>query len=141
MASIRDFFVYEADFAGLNAAASANNNVNIQADSDFLLQKITYQADIAGGAQTSSTVVIPLCTIQLTDGGSGRSLFALPAPIPNIFGTGQIPFILPTPKIFAAKSTLTITVANYSNSTAYNIRLSFIGAKLFLGTTAPAPIS
>ncbi len=141
MARIRDFFVYEADFNALAAAASANNNINVQADSDFLLQKITYQADIAGGAQTSSTVVIPLCTIQITDGGSGRSLFALPAPIPNIFGTGQIPFILPTPKVFAAKSTITVILANYSNATTYNIRLSFIGAKLFNGTNAPTVIS
>jgi len=128
---IKDFFVYEIDFDALGNGASATSNINIQADSDFVVQKMTYFADISEAVQTDSSRVIPLCTIQITDTGSGRNLLDNAAPIPNIFGTGQIPFILPNPKLFVARSTVTFTVANFSAATEYNLRLSLIGYKKF----------
>lgn len=127
-----DFFVYEVDFtAGIAAGATSNGSFNVQADSDFKWLKACYFADIAVGAQTQSTQVIPLATVLITDQGSGRQLMSLAVPIYNIFGSGQIPFILPVPKLFAAKSTVAVTVANFSAATTYNIRLSFIGVKVF----------
>ncbi len=69
--------------------------------------------------------------MQITDSGSGRNLFETPLPISAVFGTGELPFILPTPKLFAARSTINITVANFSAATEYNLRFSFIGYKVF----------
>ena len=115
----------------LAAAASATGSVTIQADSDFMLQKLTYFADIAAAAQTDSTRVIPLITVQITDSGSGRNIFETAIPVPSIYGTGELPFILPTPKLFSARSTINVTVANFDAASAYNLRLSFIGYKVF----------
>lgn len=128
---LKDFFIYEVDFSALAFGSSATGNINIQADSDFELQKLCYFADIAAAAQTDDTRVIPLVTINITDSGSGRFLSSDAVPVTSIFGTGQIPFILPTPKIFDARATISIEVANFSAATTYNLRLSFIGAKIF----------
>lgn len=129
---ISDFFVYEVDFTtGIAAGATSNGSFTVQANSDFKWLKACYFADIALGNQTNDTRVIPLATVLVMDQGSGRQLMSTAVPISSIFGTGEIPFILPNPKIFAAKSTVAVTVANFSGATAYNIRLSFIGVKLF----------
>lgn len=129
---ISDFFNYEVDFTtGIAAGATANSSFTIQADSDFKWLKACYFADIAVAAQTDSGRIIPLATVLITDQGSGRQLMSAATPIPNIFGTGQIPFILPVPKLFSGKSTISVSVANFSAASTYNIRLSFIGVKLF----------
>lgn len=132
---IKDFYIYEEDFSALASGATATGSINIQADSDFVLQKLTYFADIAAAAQTANGRVIPLVTVQITDTGSGRNLMETAAPITNVFGIGQIPFILPQPKLFLARSTITITVANFDAAVDYNLRLSFIGHKVFRGVT------
>ena len=126
-----DMFTYEIDFAAVAAGATANGNITIQADSDFKWLKATYFADIAAAAETDATRVIPLCTVLITDQGSGRQLMNAAVPVPDIFGTGPIPFILPIPKIFSAKSTVAVQIVNFSAATAYNLRLSLIGAKIF----------
>ena len=127
----KDFYVYQERFADLQSGQSATGNVNIQADSDFMLQKLTVFASIAGAAQTDSNRVIPLVTIQVTDSGSGRNLFEEAIPASAIFGTGELPFILPTPKLFAARSTITVNVSNFSAATDYRLDFSFIGYKVF----------
>lgn len=127
----KDFFVYDLDFASIAAGASASGSINIQADSDFQVQKLTYMADLVGAAQTDGSRVIPLMTILITDSGSGRQLMDRAVPVPAIFGTGEIPFILPQPKIFIARSTVTVAIANYSAATPYLLRLAFIGTKIF----------
>jgi hypothetical protein len=125
----KDFFVYENDISALAAAASVTSNLQILADADFFLVKMAFFADIAGAVETDSTRVIPLVTIQVTDTGSGRQLFSGAVPIPSIFGTGQIPFILPIVRKFAANSTIQLAYTNFSAATTYNIRTSFIGWK------------
>ena len=128
---IKDFYVYEEDFTALTPGSSQTGNINIQADSDFRLQKLSYFADVAGAAQTANTRVIPLVTLQVTDSGSGRNLFENAVAVPSLFGTGELPFILPTPKLFAARSTITINVSNFDAALDYNLKLSFIGYKVF----------
>lgn len=127
----KDFYVYQESFSSIANGASATGNINIQADSDFQLQKLTYMASISNATQTDSSRVVPLITIQITDSGSGRNLFEEALPVPALFGTGQLPFILPTPKIFQARSTITLNVANYSSGSTYRLDLSFIGYKIF----------
>jgi hypothetical protein len=132
---LKDFFVYQEDFSAIANGATASGNINIQADSDFVVQKLTYFADIAAAVQTDSSRVIPLVSVLVTDTGSGRNLMESALPISNLFGTGEIPFILPQPKMFLARSTITVTLANFSAATTYNIRLSFIGYKIFRGVS------
>lgn len=126
-----DAFTYEIDFAAIVAGATANGQVTIQADSDFKWLKACYFADLAAAAQTESSRVIPLCTVLITDGGSGRQLMSQAVPVTSIFGIGAIPFILPVPRIFTAKSTVAFQIVNFSAASTYGLRLSLIGAKIF----------
>lgn len=130
---VEDFFVYQVAVTNLVAGASLPVNVNIQADSDFKLVKLTQfsnnHASITN--QQESTRVLPLVTVQLVDTGSGRNLFSAPVPIPALFGDGRIPFILPIIRIFKASATLTVTFTNYDSALAYDVYLHFIGTKLF----------
>lgn len=127
----RDFFVYAVSFASLASGGSANGAIQIQADSDFELQKLSFFADEALAAQEQATRVLPLVTLQMTDTGTGRQIFSTDVPIPAIMGDGQIPFILPTTKMFSANSSVSIAVSNYSAATTYNLRLLLIGSKVF----------
>lgn len=129
----RDFYVYEEDFAAADftAGAALNGSIEIQADSDFVWQKATYFADIAAASQTDSSRVIPLATVQLIDTGSGRNLFESAVAVPSVFGVGELPFVLPIPRLFFARSTIQVQVTNFNASAAYNMRLSFVGYKAY----------
>lgn len=127
----KDYFIYEVDFASIAANASSTGQINVEADSDFVWQKACYFADVAGAQQQQSTREIPLCSVLITDSGSGRQLMNSAVPLTAMFGTGDLPFILPQPKIFVARSTISVQVANFSAATTYRIRLSFIGTKQF----------
>jgi len=129
---LRDPFSYIASFATIAAAANSTVTINIQADSDFLIQAQNYMVDIAAAIQTDSSRVIPIATVLLTDTGSGRQLMSADQPLSSIFGTGMEPYVLPQPKLMAARSSLAVKVTNNSASTTYtSLILSFIGVKLF----------
>lgn len=127
----RDFYVYEAAVAAIAVAGSANDVINIEADSDFILQKLTYHADIAGAAQTDATRVVPNVTIQITDTGSGRQLMNNPIPIPSIFGTGELPFILPNPRLFMRNSTIQVAFTSFEAAITPDVALAFVGYKIY----------
>lgn len=126
-----DFFTYELDFSALANGANATSSFNIQSDADFLWTKAAFFADIAAAAQTDSSKIVPLCTVLISETGSSRQLSNIAVPLPNIFGYGDLPFILPRQRIFVANSTVTVTVTNFSAASTYNLRLSFIGEKAF----------
>lgn len=127
-----DFFTYEVDFNALANGNSDTQNFVVDNDSDFLLTKLTMFADIAGAAQTDSSRIIPLATIVINDTGSGRNLMDSAVPLPSIFGSGALPFILPRQRVIASRSVVNVTLSNFSAATTYNIRLSFVGEKAFI---------
>lgn len=125
----KEFFVYTASLASLAAGASQADQVNIEADSDFMINKMMYAVyDAADG----SSVTNPNMTVQITDSASGRTIFDEAQPLASIAGTGELPFVPPVAKLLRAKSTLTVTFANRDNATMYNIALSMAGTKLYL---------
>lgn len=128
---VRDFFTYELDFSAIAAGGTSQNSFTVQADSNFLWQYGCYQADIAGGAQTNDTRVVPLLTATIQDASSGRQLMSQAVPLTNLFGTGMLPFLLPSPRFFRAQTQVTVNLANYSAGTTYNVKISFIGTKFF----------
>lgn len=123
-----DFYIYEAQATALAVGASTNDSVQIEADSDFILQKLTAQAigSAAGAVQAN-----PLCLIQITDTGSGRQMMSAPIPVLSFFGTGQLPFILPNPKKFMRNSTIQVAFTSYEPTLAITLRLAFIGYKIY----------
>lgn len=129
---VRDFFTYEIDFTAIAAAGgTSQNSFTVQADSNFLWQYGAQVTDIAAAAYTESTRPVPLlqCTIQ--DASSGRQLMSNAVPVSSLFGTGQLPFLLPSPRFFRAQTQVTVNLVNFSAATIYNIKLSFIGTKFF----------
>lgn len=128
----RDFYVYRALFTALGVAGQQNQNINIEADSNFYLTALTYFADLAGAAQTDSTRVIPLVTVQATDSGSGRNLFNGAVPVSAVFGQGDRPARLVHPRLFQRTTSIAIQVVNFSAATTYtNLYLCFIGFKVY----------
>ena len=127
----RDFYIYEAESLALAAGTSSNDVINIEADSDFILKKMTYEADILAAAYTFTTNPIPLISIQLIDTGSGRQLMQNPIPVNSFMGDGKLPFYLDNPRRFERNSTIQIAFTNFDAAQAYNIRLAFIGYKIY----------
>lgn len=128
---IEDFTVYELDFLALAPAATSTQAIAIQADSAFAWTKAAYYATIANAAFVENTRPIPSVTVQILDTGSGRQLFNAALPVPSIFGVGQLPFILPVERVFQRRSSMSVTVNNFDAAVTYNLRLSFIGKKIF----------
>lgn len=127
----RDLFWYPVTFSALAAAGNATQAVAIEADSNFYMTALSYQADIDGAALTEATNVIPLVTITITDSGSGRSLMNGAVPIPAIMGDGKRPYRFIHPRLFKRTSNFIVAVANYSDDTDYNLRLVFHGFKVY----------
>lgn len=127
----RDFYVYEAETIAIAVGASTNDTISIEADSDFILQKLTYAADIAGASQTESSRIIPNVLLQIIDTGSGRQLMQDPIPIPSFFGVGMLPFILPNPRLFMRNSTIQVAFTSFEAAITPDVRLAFIGYKVY----------
>lgn len=129
--TIKDFYIYRTTYDDLTNGTSQSANFTVEADSDFMLHKLAYFADESLAAQEEATRVIPLVTALITDTGSGRQLSAGAIPISSYFGSGRLPFILPAPKLFLARSVVQVQVSNFASTADYNLQLAFIGYKIF----------
>lgn len=135
----RDLYIYEAQALALAANASVTDTIQIEADSNFVLQKLAYHAPAPSGTSLAANAlglveaqrIIPNVAITITDTGSGRQLMPAPIPIPSLFGTGQLPFILPNPRLFMRNSTIQVTFTNLDGTNTYTVRLAFIGFKIY----------
>jgi hypothetical protein len=132
-----DFFVYNVLFDAIAPGDTQQANIAIQADSHFKWIKATMQADIDAAAYTSGARPLPLAALQLVDSGSGRQLFLSALPLELVFGTGELPFILPIPRIFRARSNIALTLTNFDAAVTYDIRLALIGTKMFAKGGSP----
>lgn len=128
----KDFFTYQVNFAAVLAGSSQTQTFTIQADADFLLTKQAFFATLGNVAFTDSSRPIPNINVTIQDTGSGRNLMNTAVPIASIFGTGQLPFILPRQRIFLANATVNVTITNFDVADDYDVYLSFIGEKGFL---------
>lgn len=127
-----EFFVYSTGrLAALAPAGTSINNINIQADSDFLIEKGTVSADVAGAAQTFNTQVLPNATVNLIATSSGRQLMNVQIPIVGLFGTGSLPMIWPRSYLLPASSILQVTLTSFEAAASNLITVNFIGRKLY----------
>ena len=131
LAVIEEPFTYESHVETLNNNSTQNDVIQIQADADFKLMATTYVATNDNGEPIDFTLASPTVNVLLTDTGNGRQLMEAPIAIPELFGTGQLPFIWPVPKIFAARSTLQVQYIEFGGFSWQYIQLAFIGVKLY----------
>jgi hypothetical protein len=122
------YFAYSMLFSAVASAAPATSQMQIQADSHFMVISTSFFAfDTVTNAQDAA----PLATIQLTNTGAGASIFDQALPIMATFGTASLPFILPTPRILVANSVLTGSLTNGTTTNPETFYLVFHGSKLF----------
>lgn len=129
----KTFFVYEQDFIPLASQATTVGTIQIQADSHFLCTQVTaLVTDI-----TNTTVINSPSNanasgklVLITDVGSAMPLSQVPIPLESLFGTGQLPGVLSIPKLFRASGSIAIQIQNLI-ATAHNVRLSFLGIRLY----------
>lgn len=126
-----DFYAYQSSIAGLAPGGTVTDFIAIEADADFIWMQGTYLANIAAAAFTAQTRPIPLIRLQLTDTGSGRQLSNGAVPVPNFFGTGELPNILTTPRFFARNSSIQLVYTNFDAAATYALDLAFIGVKIY----------
>lgn len=112
-------------------------NINIQADSDFIIEKTTYASDTAGATQTLNTFTVPNVNVLIVATSSGRQLMNIQLPLGTLFGPAWLPFIWPKPYLLHASSTLQHTITSYEAAISPFVTLVFHGRKLFW---APARI-
>lgn len=124
----KDYFVYSTTVEPLAAGQAVTNQIQIQADSHFMIIQIN--RDVRG-ANEDTIVANPAFTIQLFDSGSGRNLFDQAQHVENVVGTGQLPGYSSFPKILKASSTLSVLFTSLSANNQ-TVRLSFVGFKIFL---------
>lgn len=132
-----EFFSYSTPRTAVAQGGTATVNITIESNSDFLIEKMTFSADVAAAAQTWSTRISPNVQVQLNATGSGRNLLNISTDLRNLFGSGEIPFILPRAYLLPAASTLQVTFTSFEAVNANNITLSFIGRKLFWANMPP----
>lgn len=126
-------YSYTTEFvsATFTAGATVTNNIPIQADADFMILSQTYSADVAGAGQTASSRTYPLAKVLLTNTGSGEQMMSAAIPVPEIFGDGQFPYVLPEPYILPARGNLQVQATNYDAAQAYHMFLTFNGVKMY----------
>jgi hypothetical protein len=133
VAGPRDFYSYTQrfnSFAGV-VGETFSQTYQIEADSYFYMNAMSYQASLAEAAVTHATNVIPLVTAVMFDSGSGRQLMANPTPLNCIMAEmGGSPFRLPKPRRFAPTSQITLTLTNFS-ANDYDIYITLSGFKVY----------
>lgn len=113
------------------AGGTSQGNFLVDTSSPFMLIAQSYQADVAGAAVTVSTRPAPNVVITIQDQSSNRNWQNGAVPIPSIFGLGTLPFFLPKPRLIPANTNVQMILTNYDAASVPNIRLSFIGYRLY----------
>jgi hypothetical protein len=128
-----DIFTYSTgvgDLGPVSPGDSASTVIQIEADSYFKWIKATYKAwtGAANGAnllQTHANQVVPNALVEITDSGSGRKLQNTGVPVSSVFGDGEFPAIIPLPRIFLPRSTITFTVTHIGETGTDDLNFVF----------------
>jgi hypothetical protein len=126
-----DYFVYNVNVPSLATGAISTQTFQVQADSDFEWMMTTAYGTITAPTEPYSDASVIPVTVQITDSGSARNLFLNAVPLNTIAGSGKQPYILPQPRIFQARSTVTCLFTSISANTQINIFMCFHGRKIF----------
>lgn len=134
-------FSYQTpNVAAIAAAGTATVVIQFDLDSVFTWLRTTVFADIAGAVQTTDSQVLPLVTCLITDTGSGQAFSNAPIPLPSIAGSGQLPYVEPSPQYIQPNTSLQFQFANFSAATSYaNLRVQLHGFKIY-GSSPPAQL-
>ena len=129
---MKDFFAYCGSVNPLPAGATVSDDIQIQADSDFLiLAGIVGVRDAATGLAFQADAPI---TVSILDTGSGRQLNNEATDLNNLFGTGREPAYWTMPKLIKRSSTIQTVLGNLDPGNGFIVRYSYVGIKVFPAT-------
>jgi len=128
-----DFFIYPVQFLAVAPAAVVTQQLVFDASSDFTWYYGAYSADVAAAGQTQATRTYPLANILITPTDTAAQFMQAATPLTHLFGDGQNPFVMPAPRVIPARSAITFQLTNRDAAQTYNIFLSLIGVKRYLG--------
>lgn len=116
----RDLFTYTVSFDTLAPGADITDTITTTTDADFIWLKSCYTVftGLANGL-TEETQVVPLLDMTINDSGSGRNLQQEPVFVASQAGRGQLPYILPVPRVFKGNSNVGFNFRNFSTGDTY----------------------
>lgn len=80
------------------------DQIKMDSDADFELQRLSMFYTNGGAAQTAASRVIAQVNFNIRDSATGRNLFSGFADTAELFGDGTVPFVLPTTHFFKRRS-------------------------------------
>ncbi len=121
-------FTYTMVFQSVaSITQGATAQLLIDSATDFLIVSRSFVAidDVTQLAVTTAPLV------NFNDSSSSSNLFNTPTPAPNVFGNGQLPSLLPMPRLFGANATITGTLNAQITANATTYYFSFMGIKIW----------
>lgn len=115
-------------------ADGASTTVTIQFDqnSTFCWLRTTYSVNVSGDAEELSDMILPEVGLVITDTGNGMAFMSGPVPLYCIGGTGQLPYVLPTPQWIQPNASYQYRFNNFSSASTYiNLQVQFHGFRVF----------
>lgn len=126
------FYNYAIPFTAANgnqlaaaAGSTLTNSVQIEAGHHFVLQQLIFDARLAATPDLN-----PSISVQVVDLSSNLPLFNIPLILSSVFGTAQLPYVLPAPRRFRANGGISATVVNIAVGAARDVVLTFAGQKV-----------
>lgn len=128
----RDYYSYSFYVDSIAPAATAQAGFQVDASAAFMAIAAVAFADNAAAAQEQATRILPLVTIAIKDGGSGRDWQDRALPVPMVAGDGQFPYFFPEPRLIEPNSSITAQFTNYDAAVTYtNLYYTLIGYQIF----------
>lgn len=124
-------FLYASGWSAAMALAGATAQATISIASDAPFKAYYLTISVRQGAAGAELLVDTWAgDIQINDAQVGKNFFSVAGPVHAIQGSGQRPYILTPPRIFAASTSVLLTyVSNVATRTQVNVVLH--GAKLY----------
>lgn len=126
----KEFFTYNLRFNTIAAGGTQVQTANVQNDSDFVwVQGAVTVTNAAFTTFTAASSIPMLAT--LSDAASGMLMQDSATHISNLFGTVQLPFTLPFPKVFRKGGQISLQLQNQDGANAFVVNVSFHGFKVY----------
>lgn len=107
-------YAYPVVFLNLTQGATVPGSLNIQANADFCLTKLSYHAILATGAQSVSSKNVALARLMIVDNGSGEQFFASAVDLETACGNDDNERgFLPYPRLIGGRSSLSLSLTGY----------------------------
>lgn len=130
-----EHFTYSASWITGTATALAANGttevqININGDSDFMIQEM----NLTGLTAAGTFLAVPDYLLLVTIAGAGRQIMNQAQHVANACGSynaGQVPGRLPMPKLVQAANAIACNLTNRTATAANFAQLSLKGFKVF----------